>query len=123
VNTRIVAAFANSQISASATSASNDKAAVDALSVRVGDVPFASLEGIWKKATELVNSSTSIAPAPGHPQGAKMVASQSGSRPNLVRKGKGGLYHCDRECVNFQTLKMCSHVVAVAHVNEDLLLH
>ncbi len=50
-----------------------------------------------------------------------MVASRSGSRPHLVTKGKDGLYHCDGECANYRSLKMCSHVVAVAQVNGDLL--
>ena len=116
----------NLQGSLCGTSMSSVRADGDALCVGIGDlprnlsVPLASLEGIWIKAAELVSSSNSIVPAPGHPPEAKMVASRSGSRPHLVTKGKDGLFHCDSECANYRSLKMCSHVVAVAQVNEEL---
>ena len=46
-------------------------------------VPLTCLEGIWKKATDLLNSPQSISPAPGHPVKARMVMSR-GHRPHLV---------------------------------------
>ena len=72
----------------------------------------------WKKAEELVFSSQeSISSAPGHPTECKMVASRSGKRPHLVVPGKGGQYKCDEDCLNFKSLNICSHTVAVAHFN------
>ena len=49
-----------------------------------------------------------------------MVASRSNSHPHLVTKGKNGAYHCDADCVNYRSMKLCSHVVAVAEVNGEL---
>ena len=49
-----------------------------------------------------------------------MVASRSGQRPHLVISGKGGQIKCDENCLNYKTLGICSHTVAVAHVNNNL---
>ena len=97
------------------------------LSVPLGDVtaqitsiPAAALEGIWKKACELRTSVNSIVPAPGYSHEARMVASRTGARPHLVTKGKDAMYHCDSECANYCSLKICSHTVSVAEINGDL---
>ena len=72
------------------------------------------LEGIWKKAAELVTTEGAIAPAPGHPPEARNVLSrQSGF--HTVKPVKGGRFTCD--CVRYKSLDICSHSVATAEVN------
>ena len=83
-------------------------------------IPTVMLKGIWKKASRLVASRDSIVAAPGYPSDARMVASASGTRPHLVTKGKDQMYHCDNDCANYKSLKICSHTVAVAEVNGEL---
>lgn len=84
-------------------------------------IPFPVLQGIWQKAEELIDAPNSITSAPGHSTEARMVLSRSGKRPHLVvPDGKGGQYKCDAECLNYKSVGMCSHVIAVAHLNDGL---
>ena len=61
-------------------------------------IPLPCLKGIWQKATDLFKSPGNIVPAPGHPPSARMAA----------------------DCFNFKSMVICSHVVAVANLNECL---
>ena len=72
-------------------------------------IPQPCLQGIWKKAEELLNSQGSITAAPGNSEEARMVLSRSGQRPHLVVPCKGGKYKCDPDCANFKSLGICSH--------------
>lgn len=95
---------------------------IDEVALKV-NLPLPCLSGIWQKAESLHNSTVNIVPAPGHPSDARMVASQSGQRPHLVlpvAKAKGGSYKCDSDCLNYKSLGLCSHVVAVANLNGSL---
>ena len=83
-------------------------------------IPTPVLQGIWDKATELINAPQKIAPAPGCSMNSRMVESKSGSRPHLVTGGKGNKFSCDGDCANYKAFGICSHVVAVANVT-DLL--
>ena len=84
-------------------------------------IPVSVLQGIWKKAEGLIATiSESISSAPWHCVDSKMVASRSGQRPHLVVPGKGGQFKCDEHCLNYKSLGICSHTVAVAHVNNQL---
>ena len=95
---------------------------VDVKSVsEVVTIPLPCLEGIWKKATDLLNTPRSISPAPGHPNEARMVMSLTGHRPHLVLPCKGSQFKCDSDCLNFKSLGICSHVIAVAELNKQLL--
>ena len=78
------------------------------------------LKGIWKKAEELLQSPTSMSPAPGQPESARMVISRGGKRPHLVVPSKGGRFKCDSDCINFKSLGICSHSIAVAELNGTL---
>ena len=49
-----------------------------------------------------------------------MVESKSGNRPHLVTAGKGNKFSCDGDCANFKAFGICSHVVAVASINQML---
>ena len=82
------------------------------------NIPFPCLEGIWKKAVDLISTPGNITPAPGHSPEVKMVASYSGHCPHLVIPYKSGMYKCDTDCLNYKSMPhsmgLCSHVVAVA---------
>lgn len=71
-------------------------------------IPLNSLEGIWKKAAELLKTEGAIVPAPGVGDDAKFVLSYSGHRPHLVVPKNGGSFACDQDCPNWCALKMCS---------------
>ena len=49
-----------------------------------------------------------------------MVLSRSGKRPHLILPCKGGRFKCDSDCLNFKSLGICSHSVAVAECNNLL---
>ena len=83
-------------------------------------VPLVVLKGMWQKAEQLLASSTSISAAPGHPPNSRMVESRSGKRPHLVVSGKGGQFKCDEDCLNFKSMGICCHTIAVAHKNNSL---
>ena len=72
------------------------------------NIPLPCLEGIWKKATELLNTLGSISSALGHPEDTRMVMSHSGHRPHLVLPCTGGRYKCDGDCLNYKSLGICS---------------
>ena len=83
-------------------------------------VPLECLKGIWQKAEELLNSQHGMSPAPGQPEEARMVLSRSGKRPHLILPCKRGHFKCDSDCLNFKSLGICSHSVAVAECNNLL---
>ncbi len=83
-------------------------------------IPLPCLQGVWKKATELLNTPNAITLAPGHPEEARMVMSRSGQRPHLVLPCKGSRFKCDSDCINFKSLGICSHSIAVAELNKQL---
>ena len=49
-----------------------------------------------------------------------MVASRSGQRHHLVLPCKGGLIKCDSDCLNYKSMGICSHTVAVVQMNNNL---
>ena len=78
------------------------------------NVPLTCLEGIWKKAADLLMDQTAMAPAPGQSIEAKMVLSHSGNAPHLVTPQKKDSFSCDSRCPNWKSLSLCAHTVAVA---------
>ena len=83
-------------------------------------IPLSSIKGIWKKAEELLSLPDAITSAPGFGGKSKMVMSRNGKRPHLVTQGKGGRVSCDGDCPNWKSMGICSHSVAVAHLNGSL---
>ncbi len=77
-------------------------------------IPLPTIQGIWKKAEDILTQSDAIVSAPGHEKGTKMVISRSSKRPHLVKCGKGGRVSCDSDC---KSIAICSHCVAVAQRN------
>ena len=52
---------------------------------------------------------------------AKMVLSYSSPVPHLVSKNSGGQYKCDKNSLNWVSSGMCSHSLAVAQLNGDII--
>ena len=94
---------------------------VDVLSAAQGmTVPLTCMEGIRRKASELLRDPSAMVAAPGQSLEARMVLSYSGSTPHLVTPVKGGGYSCDSSCPNWKSMAFCSHTVAVAERNGQL---
>ena len=84
------------------------------------NIPISCLEGIWSKASKLIVTDGALTPAPGQSSKARMVLSYSGRVPHMVVPKKNGEYSCDSNCANWNSMGICSHCVAVAHVNGEL---
>lgn len=84
------------------------------------NIPITCLEGVWKKATELLRTDSAMSSAPGQESEARMVLSYSGKTPHLVVPTKQGGFSCDSNCPSWKSIGVCSHVVAVAEVNGKL---
>ena len=83
-------------------------------------VPFLTLSGIWTKAGNLLqDTANNFSMSPGSHSQARMVRSSSSTTPHLVKQGKGGNFVCD--CINYKSLRICSHTVAVAELNDSLI--
>ena len=83
-------------------------------------------DDIWTRAQVLQNR-RNIVDAPGIHRAnlqAWMVASSRGQKPHYVQHRKGR-YLCDKEgiqyeCIQYECMKACSHIVAVALKNRRL---
>ena len=84
------------------------------------NLPFTCVEGIWTKATELLQKDNAIVPAPGQSSEARMVLSYSNKVPHMVTPTKAGGFSCDTNCPNWKSIGICAHSVAVAQVNGKL---
>ena len=84
------------------------------------NLPFTCVEGIWTKATELLQKDNAIVPAPGQSSEARMVLSYSNKVPHMVTPTKAGGFSCDTNCPNWKCTDICAHSVAVAQVNGKL---
>ena len=85
-------------------------------------VPYTTMEGIWKKAGMLVKETNAVVPAPGFNEGEKMVKSKSGAVPHMVSINHETIqYKCDDKCSQYKSANICSHTVAAAEVNGDLV--
>ena len=69
-------------------------------------LPHTTVEGVWKKAAAAAAD--------------KMVKSKSGDAPHLVRAHEHK-YKCDDQFPHFKSISLCSHVVAAAESNGDLI--
>ena len=101
------------------------------LSVKLQDglantrVPFATGKGIWEKAEALLSEKeNSLVHAPGFGPKDMMDKSRSGSTPHFVTITASGTtdiqYRCDDKCLQYKSIGMCSHVIAVSEYNCDL---
>jgi hypothetical protein len=83
-------------------------------------VPLPAMEGIWRKAKDLLSDTKCMSPAPGQSSQARMVLSFGGKVPHMVIPTQGGGFNCDSNCPNWKSLCLCSHTVAVAEANGKL---
>ena len=85
--------------------------------------PDGTVEGIYKKAVELLGKENGIVRAPGCGEKARMVESRRlKERPHLVTPGKKkGEYRCEKNCRHYNGIRICSHTVATAQQNGELL--
>ena len=84
------------------------------------NLPLTCIEGIWRKAGELIQKQNAIVAAPGQSLEARMVLSYTGKVPHMVIPTKAGGYSCDQSCPNWKSLGLCSHTVAVAELHGKL---
>ena len=76
---------------------------------------------MWDKASELLSTKNSITPAPGNDYNARMVVSRSQDVPHHIRCHSDGQYLCDNHCPQWMSSQVCSHTLAVAEQNNELL--
>ena len=84
--------------------------------------PVETARGIYNKAYVLLHTPGHISKAPGLDAQSRMVSSVTNKkRPHLVSKGRSkGEFRCERSCLHFNGLKICSHIVATAEDNDSL---
>ena len=84
-------------------------------------VPLTCLEGIWRKANELLWHKNAIVPAPGNSTEARMVKGYSGKVLHMVTPTKGGSgFSCNLSCPNWKSIGFCAHSITVAELNGKL---
>jgi len=76
---------------------------------------------MWNKASQLLSTTNGITPAPGVDSKARMVISHSQVAPHHVRSCSDGRYLCDSNCPQWMSSQVCSHTLAVAEQNGELL--
>ena len=89
----------------------------------ISHVSLSTLQNIWKKAQDLLQSKGSVLKAPWLPgDKAKLVKSTSSAHPHVVQThGKENkLYCCDSNCHMYKGFSLCSHVIAAAEHNNEL---
>lgn len=84
-------------------------------------VPLVTLSAMWDKASELLSQENGIILAPGDNTKARMVLSYSQNTPHPVRSHSDGRYLCESHCIQWMSSQICSHTLAVAEHNGDLM--
>ena len=84
-------------------------------------IPLVTLTAMWNKASELLSTQNAIMPAPGNDFKARMVLSRSQDMPHHVRCHTDGQYLCDSNCPQWMSSQICSHTIAAAEQNQELL--
>lgn len=84
------------------------------------ELPSHVRKSMWEKAQDLSMDETSIVKAPGD-QSAYMVKSYSNKQPHYVKMSQRGGFLCDDQCLSYKSMKICSHVVALA-IKEKCLI-
>ena len=92
-----------------------------ARSCGISTLHFATLDAMWSKAEEYLNSSKNVVP-PGVDPKSKMVTSHTGNTPHFVRMLSCGQYVCDKNCLQWSSSRISSHTLEAAEVNGKLKL-
>ena len=77
-------------------------------------LPLTAIQAISRRATD------AIVPAPGYPAGSCMVVSRSGTLTHVVQPTRSGGFSCGKDCPQYKSSKLCSHIVAVAERSDKL---
>lgn len=83
------------------------------------ELPSHVRKSMWEKAQDLSMNETNIVQAPGD-QSAYMVKSYSNKRPHYVKMSHRGGFLCNDQCLSYKSMKICSHIVALA-IKENCL--
>ena len=105
------------------TSLSPKHMSISAADSNILILPKATLEGMWNKAEEYLQSKVDVVAAPGGNSKVKMVTSRSGSCPHLVQTALPGQYICDKNCIQWMSSQICAHTLVAAEVNSELDLY
>ena len=87
----------------------------------ITQLPFLTLKQMWGKAKELLSDAGKICPAPGCSPKSRMVASFSQTKPHYVSVNSDGRFECDDKCPAFKQRQICSHCIATAEDNKELV--
>ena len=95
------------------------------MSIRAEDsgittIPHVTLDALWVKAEQILQSGNAITPAPGENKKARMLLSQSQATPQHVQTKSNGQYFCDSACLQWASSQICSHTIAAAESNGEL---
>ena len=95
------------------------------MSIRAEDsgittIPHVTLDALWVKAEQILQSLNAITPAPGENKKARMVLSYSQATPHHVQTKSDGQYVCDSACLQWASSQICSHTIAAAESNGEL---
>ena len=119
--TAVTTSLAPTTVSSAASSSSSKSLSVSAEDSGILTIPFITLQGMWEKAERLLSTKTEITPAPGSDPKARMVLSLTSDTPHFVRCKASGQYICDSACIRWTSANICSHTLAVAETNGELL--
>ena len=84
-------------------------------------IPLVTLTAMWNKASELLSTENVITPAPGNDTKVRMVLSRSQVVPHHIHDCFDGQHLCDNNCPQWMSNQICSHTIAVAEQNSELL--
>ena len=84
-------------------------------------IPLVTLTVMWNKASEMLSTENAITPAPVNDTKARTVLSRSQDVPHHIRSCFDGQYLCDNNCPQWMSSQICSHTIAVAEQNSELL--
>ena len=76
---------------------------------------------MWEKASKLLSNGNGITAAPGSDTKARMVVSYFQDTPHQIRSCSDGQYRCDNHWPQWMSSHICSHTLAVAKHNGDLM--
>ena len=86
-------------------------------------VSLSMLQGMWKKAENLVQCEGNVLKLPWCSDvKSRLVKSSSSDHPHVVKPNPRNVqqYLCDDKCPMYKAFFLCSHVIAAAHDNGDL---
>lgn len=124
-NANVRSSHLNSLLDTTTSSESTHLLSVTVENSKILSVPFPIVKEIFKEACELLSTPESIVPAPGCFDTFIVVNLTDKTKPYFVKPTSSGrttpkLLECDKHCLRYSGVHICSHVVAVAEHSKDL---